>query len=144
MEIVGSNKIKTNELWKIFIVKYKTHTKIFCLSLTMIITIALLGGCGNKPSEAEMKDIITTVIFSLHNEFIKPKSITFDNFKINNEFNKTIDGESWYLIEVDYKVTCVYYITDNPDKDITQTREGKDERWSFIKRGSKLYGRPGW
>lgn len=141
--------------------------KILSFYVAILILTTFSISCSSKPSEDEMKNIIATAKFFLNEGEARnlglgqyplgqlTKSIKFDKFRITNSFIKTMEGETWYFIEVDYKISRILMDTEQnrrsylavsgklPEQ-MTQKIEEKDDKWSFTKRGSKTYGHHGW
>jgi len=131
---------------------------IFLLfSLTLTYGCSKIPGLSEKPSEETIKGII----LSIEGERIKVyesyfKNFTFEEFQIANEFNKKTNNGNVYYIEVDYvgkylvkdyNGTRYRYICSS-GCELCSDRLWKNgvgnNRYSFVKRGTKWYGQRGW
>jgi hypothetical protein len=130
------------------LIMFNVRSKKSFAILLLFISLSLTCGCSSKPSEETMKDIILNNSYSFifqnsHSGEPLYSNIAWDNFHITKKFNKKIDDENYYCIEVNFKFTCDFYNrhTMTTEKNVFGRQE---ERYSFIRHGNEWHGQTGW
>jgi hypothetical protein len=101
--------------------------------LFLLISLTLLYGCSSKPPEEKMKKII----IDLYPKPVNSSNFNFEKFQITKDVKKKINGEKYYCIEANFKLT---YDKANNGTTEKSTLESKQEHYCFVKRAKVWYG----
>jgi hypothetical protein len=106
-----------------------------CFVLFLLASLILVSGCSSgKPSEETIKSVIKQRLLPRD----KANDCYIKDFKITKELNKKVAEENYYCIEVSFEM-----MAKQKTKDVVIWVQ-KNTPWSFIKRGDKWQGLPGW
>jgi hypothetical protein len=109
--------------------------------LLSIFLLTLIYGCSSDPDEKIMKDFIVNLNTSVLEQ---PTNVNFKIFEITNSFNKKINGEKFYCMEINYKFNYISNFHCNSSIKQAKEKEGMKTHYSFVKRGETWCGFKGW